>query len=67
MPSSQPEIAPREERIFRAVNGVTDRVRIPVRGLMQAGTFGSRFALRFAPLTLAVAVTSSALIGWWLL
>jgi len=34
---------------------------------LQAGTFGRRFALRFAPLTLAVAVASSALIGWWLL
>jgi hypothetical protein len=34
---------------------------------LQAGTFGWRFALRFAPLTLAVAVVSSALVGWWLL
>lgn len=34
---------------------------------LQAGTFGRRFALRFAPLTLAVAVVSSAVIGWWLL
>ena len=37
----RPEIAAREEGIFRAANGVTDRVRIPVRGLMQAGTFGT--------------------------
>jgi uncharacterized protein len=34
---------------------------------LQAGTFGSRFAIRFAPLTLLVAVGSSALVGWWLL
>jgi uncharacterized membrane protein YraQ (UPF0718 family) len=34
---------------------------------MQAGTFGRDFAIRFAPLTLAVAIASSALIGWWLL
>ncbi|HEU4396821.1 MAG TPA: permease [Actinomycetota bacterium] len=34
---------------------------------LQAGTFGRGFALRFAPLTLAVALASSALIGWWLL
>lgn len=37
----RPEIDAREERIFRAANGVTDRVRIPVRTLMQAGTFGT--------------------------
>jgi uncharacterized protein len=34
---------------------------------MQAGTFGGRFALRFAPLTFAAAVASSILVGWWLL
>lgn len=34
---------------------------------MQAGTFGPRFALRFAPLTLVVAVAASAVVGWWLL
>jgi uncharacterized membrane protein YraQ (UPF0718 family) len=34
---------------------------------LQAGTFGGRFALRFAPLTFAAAVTSSVLVGWWLL
>lgn len=37
----RPEIAAREEGIFRAANGVTDGVRIPVRTLMQAGTFGT--------------------------
>jgi len=34
---------------------------------MQAGTFGPRFAARFAPLTLIVAVGTSAAVGWWLL
>jgi uncharacterized membrane protein YraQ (UPF0718 family) len=34
---------------------------------LQAGTFGTRFAMRFAPLTFAVAVASSVVIGWWLL
>jgi len=34
---------------------------------MQAGTFGRGFAARFAPLTFATAVASSAVIGWWLL
>lgn len=33
---------------------------------MQAGTFGRRFALRFAPVTLVVAVLSSLLVGWCL-
>jgi glycosyltransferase 2 family protein len=37
----RPEIASREEHIFRAANGVTDRVRTPVRAVMQAGTFGT--------------------------
>jgi uncharacterized membrane protein YraQ (UPF0718 family) len=34
---------------------------------LQAGTFGWRFAVRFAPLTLVVAVGSSVLVAWWLL
>jgi uncharacterized protein len=34
---------------------------------LQSGTFGRAFAARFAPLTLVVAMASSALIGWWLL
>jgi uncharacterized membrane protein YraQ (UPF0718 family) len=34
---------------------------------LQAGTFGRGFALRFAPMTLVVAIGTSALIGWWLL
>lgn len=34
---------------------------------LQAGTFGRRFALRFAPLTFVCAVLSSVLVGWWVL
>jgi uncharacterized membrane protein YraQ (UPF0718 family) len=34
---------------------------------LQAGTFGGRFAARFAPLTFGAAVGSSLLVGWWLL
>ena len=34
---------------------------------LQTGTFGGRFALRFAPLTFVVCVASSILVGWWLL
>ena len=34
---------------------------------LQAGTFGGRFAVRFAPLTFVVAVSSAIVVGWWLL
>lgn len=34
---------------------------------LQAGTFGSRFAVRFAPVTLVVAIAAGSLVGWWLL
>jgi uncharacterized protein len=34
---------------------------------LQAGTFGRRFTLRFAPLTFACALGSAALVGWWVL
>jgi uncharacterized protein len=33
---------------------------------LQTGTFGGRFAARFAPLTFVVAVASAAVIGWWI-
>jgi membrane-associated phospholipid phosphatase len=35
------KIDPEEERIFRAANEATDVIRIPVRGVMQMGTFGT--------------------------
>jgi len=34
---------------------------------LQTGTFGPRFAVRFAPATFVVAVLASLLVGWWLL
>lgn len=34
---------------------------------LQAGTFGRRFAARFAPTTFVVAVLVSLIVGWWLL
>jgi uncharacterized membrane protein YraQ (UPF0718 family) len=34
---------------------------------LQAGIFGRSFAVRFAPLTFALAVGVSGLVGWWLL
>jgi uncharacterized membrane protein YraQ (UPF0718 family) len=34
---------------------------------LQTGTFGRSFALRFSAATWVVAVTSSVLVGWWLL
>lgn len=33
---------------------------------LQAGLFGRRFAVRFAPTTFVVAVVVSSLVGWWL-
>lgn len=34
---------------------------------LQAGTFSSKFATRFAPATFVLAVIASVLVGWWLL
>jgi uncharacterized membrane protein YraQ (UPF0718 family) len=34
---------------------------------LQTGTFGPKFAVRFAPATFVVAVLASLLVGWWLL
>ncbi|MFI1355140.1 permease [Streptomyces sp. NPDC020898] len=34
---------------------------------LQSGTFGRSFAMRFSSVTWVVAVTSSVLVGWWLL
>jgi membrane-associated phospholipid phosphatase len=43
-------ITPREEEIFRAANGTTDAVRIPVRSVMQMGTFATVPAVTVAAL-----------------
>lgn len=34
---------------------------------LQSGTFGPKFAVRFAPATFVVAILASLLVGWWLL
>jgi undecaprenyl-diphosphatase len=34
-------VAPYEKRIFRWANGADDRLRVPVRAIMQAGTFAT--------------------------
>jgi uncharacterized protein len=34
---------------------------------MQAGVFGRRFALTFAPLALVVSLSAAVIVGWWLL
>ncbi|TCO26544.1 hypothetical protein EV652_107437 [Kribbella steppae] len=34
---------------------------------LQTGTFGPKFAVRFAPATFVVAILASLLVGWWLL
>ncbi len=34
---------------------------------LQAGTYGPRFAVRFAPATFVAALISSLVVGWWLL
>jgi undecaprenyl-diphosphatase len=33
--------SPGEERVFRAINGASDAFRVPVRAVMQAGTFAT--------------------------
>ena len=35
------DISPSEERVFRWANGADDRLRVPVRAIMQAGTFAT--------------------------
>jgi uncharacterized membrane protein YraQ (UPF0718 family) len=49
--------------VFMVVGPVVDLKLVA----LQTGVFGRRFALRFAPLTLAVAITSGTVVGWWLL
>jgi uncharacterized protein len=49
--------------VFMVVGPVVDLKLVA----LQTGVFGRRFALRFAPLTLAVAVFFGCVVGWWLL
>lgn len=49
--------------VFMVVGPVVDIKLVA----LQAGVFGRRFAVRFAPLAFAVAVTSALIVGWVLL
>jgi undecaprenyl-diphosphatase len=67
----RPEVARHEERIFRVANDVSDRVRTPVRAVMQAGTFATvptvaalAWAAHRRPLARALALGGTAT---WLL
>ncbi len=58
-----------EERIFRGVNGASDRLRIPVRAVMQAGTFVtvpavSAVALLAGRRRLAASLLASGTAAW---
>jgi membrane-associated phospholipid phosphatase len=58
-----------EERIFRRVNGASDRLRIPVRAIMQAGTFAtipvfSAVALLAGRRQLAASLFASGTAAW---
>ena len=58
-----------EEQAFRVANDATDRIRVPVRGVMQAGTFGtvpavSALALVFRRPRLAAALAIGGTLAW---
>jgi glycosyltransferase 2 family protein len=58
-----------EERFFRSVNGASDRLRVPVRVVMQAGTFAtvpgvSVVALLVGLRRLAAALLASGTAAW---
>ena len=58
-----------EERIFRSVNGASDRLRVPVRAIMQAGTFAtvpavSAVALLTGRRRLAASLLVSGTVAW---
>jgi membrane-associated phospholipid phosphatase len=58
-----------EEQAFRVANEATDRIRVPVRGVMQAGTFGtvpavSALALLFRRPRLAAALAVGGTLAW---
>ena len=57
------------ERIFRSVNGASDRLRVPVRAVMQAGTFAtvpaaSAVALLMGRRRLAASLLVSGTVAW---
>ena len=65
----RPEIPAYEVELFRRVNGASDRIRVPVRAIMQAGTFGtvpavSVIALVFGRKRLAAGLAVGGTIAW---
>jgi membrane-associated phospholipid phosphatase len=65
----RPGIDPAEEEIFRAANDATDRITVPVRSVMQMGTFGtvpgvSAVALVAAKPRLAAALGVGGTAAW---
>ena len=65
----RPEIPAYEVELFRRVNGAGDRIRVPVRTIMQAGTFGtvpavSVLAWLFGRKRLAASLAVSGTIAW---
>jgi uncharacterized protein len=61
--ASLSQFSPTAKLTFLVVGPMVDLKLIA----LQAGTFGPRFAVRFVPLTLVLAIGVSALVGWWLL
>jgi glycosyltransferase 2 family protein len=58
-----------EERIFRSVNGASDRIRVPVRIIMQGGTFAmvpavAAVALLSGRRRLATSLLASGTVAW---
>ena len=63
------ELPAYEVGLFRRVNGASDRIRVPVRTIMQAGTFGtvpavSVLAWLFGRKRLAASLAVSGTIAW---
>jgi membrane-associated phospholipid phosphatase len=67
--ATRTEIPAYEVELFRRVNGANDRIRVPVRTIMQAGTFGtvpavSVLAWLFGRKRLAATLAVSGTIAW---
>lgn len=65
----RPELPASEVAVFRRVNGASDRIRVPVRTIMQAGTLGtvpavSVLALLFGRRRLAASLAVGGTMAW---
>ena len=61
-PAINPVVSPTAQLTFTVVGPVVDLKLVS----MQVGVFGRRFAGRFAPTALVVAIACSVVVGWWL-